>query len=216
MTSALSVLAPIKDSVLAQQYAAQIASATRMRESDVMEALRNLKPPATYDDQPDAQQVAPAPEFAPVAESRLAPAERSRRQFERNLLALCVRNPQVGITCADKIATIQFHAELNGRIANALLDVWADAPGASAAELITRINAQVPSAAAALTEPQYDESIEPQRLADYLCEELAIGDMEDTIAAMKSNMRGQEDEIFEIVSAMQRDLELKRAAHKPL
>ena len=46
MAEALQVLAPIKDSLLAKDYAVQIAGRVRAREEDALEALSRLTPPA--------------------------------------------------------------------------------------------------------------------------------------------------------------------------
>ena len=55
MAEALQVLAPIKDSLLAKDYAVQIAGRVRAREEDALEALSRLTPPARTEEAAAAQ-----------------------------------------------------------------------------------------------------------------------------------------------------------------
>ncbi len=54
LTDALSVLAPIKGSLLAKDYAVQIAARVHMREQDVLDQLASLKPPRRSFEEEDA------------------------------------------------------------------------------------------------------------------------------------------------------------------
>ena len=221
MTQALTVLAPIKDSVLAQQYAIQIASATRMRESDVLGALARLKvSPADRSEEPRTS--AASQDFRTdrgglsSSEAGYSAAERNRRSLERNLLALASRNPEVAVARSDSIAGTQWHDPLNAQIAAALLDVLAESPNATPAAVVAGCASKVPSAGAVLTEPQFDPATPPDDIAAFLCDELAIGDLEETIASMRAQMAGGSDDLFELVSAMQRDLEARKASRRTL
>ena len=74
-----------------------------------------------------------------------------------------------------------------------------------------------------LTSGTVSETSTPERLAAFLVEELAIGDAEDAVGALRAQIadpsRMDPDELemlYEAVAAMQRDLTHRRAAHKPL
>ena len=60
------------------------------------------------------------------------------------------------------------------------------------------------------------------RLADYLCEELALGDLDESIDTMKMQMAQagasaeEKDFIFQTIVALQKDAIARRKAHKPL
>ena len=79
LTDALSVLAPIKDSMLAKDYAVQIASRCRAREEDVLAELAHLKPPrlATEEDAAPASSAAGGPSFATRGGEGGGPGERA-------------------------------------------------------------------------------------------------------------------------------------------
>lgn len=219
MHEALAVLAPIKESVLAQQYAMEIASMTRMREDDVLEALARLKTtPAMREEEPAATVSAATAQVTAARESErsLSAAERNRRSIERNLLALCSRNPEIAIVRADSLAGTQWHDPLNAQIANALLDSLAENPLARPAAVLSDCMRRVPAAGSILTEPQFDDTVAPETMAEFLCEEIVIGDMEDSIASLRAQMSANGEDLFELVSAMQQDLEVRRAKHKPL
>jgi DNA primase len=218
MHDALAVLAPIKDSVLAQQYAMEIASLTRMREGDVLEALGRLKAPQHFHEEASAPTGGSGRRVQAqrASEASLSASERNRRAVERNLLALCVRNPEVAIEHANSLAGTQWHDAMNAQIASSLLDALDENPQAKPASLVAFCVSRVPAAGSVLTEPQFDEGIDPSRMAEFLCEEIAIGDMEDSIASLRAQMTGNDDDLFEVVSAMQKDLEVRRANHRPL
>ncbi|RNM38820.1 hypothetical protein DMP09_17240, partial [Eggerthella sinensis] len=136
-------------SMLARDYAVQIATSVRAREQDVIDQLEHLKAPRA-EGEPDeqAESASAAPAYAPRS---------------------------------------------------------------------------LPRAASVLTSGTVSETSTPERLAAFLVEELAIGDVEDAIGSLRAQIadpsRLDPDELemlYETVAAMQRDLKLRRAAHKPL
>ena len=218
MNDALQVLAPIKGSLLAQQYAMEVASMTRMREEDALEALERVKAPARFDadDQP---RVSVQPQTQP--QTQLSAEEISRRRFERQLLSLVAQNPLEGLTHADALASAQWHDQLHGAVAQALLDALQANPDLSPAALISAVSSRVPSAGSLLTETGADAHARPGTLIDFLCEELAIGDMDEAIAGLRARLRNpasvsaeEYDFLFESVVALQKDVEARRANHK--
>ena len=101
MADALSVLAPIKDSLLAKDYARQIASLARADENDVLGQLANLKPPRIFDAEETAGGHAAHDAPAAPVRRKLPQSEMNRRRFERQLLALCAARTDLALAHAD-------------------------------------------------------------------------------------------------------------------
>lgn len=221
-TDALSVLAPIKNSLLAKDYAVQIAGKVRARESDVLDRLASLTPPRRYDDE---QQGAAAGAPAPAQQPRrvaLSQAEMNRRRFERELLCLCAQRPEIALVHADALAQTQWHEEVHARLSNVLLDILVENPAATPAQIVSAATAKEPLAARVLTALQ-DSDRDDATTANYLVEELAIGDMEDAIAALRAELASagsaepeEREMIFQSIVGMQKTLnEMKRAHRLP-
>ncbi len=228
LTDALSVLAPIKDSVLAKDYARQIASRCRQREEDVLEQLSALKAPRVFeeDQNASARQSATTTSSASSATTALSgrqvsmPAEeRNRRKFERQLLALVAANPTIALMHADALAQTQWHDPLCQTVATSMLNTLADDPTSSAASIVSAA-ALVDSRAANLLTHGFPQSAKPEYLASYLVEELAIGDAEDAVASLRLQLSAPDsldpeeyEMLFETVAAMQRDITARKRAH---
>ena len=215
LADALQVLAPIKDSMLARDYAVQIATSVRAREQDVIDQLEHLKAPKAEGERDDES----APEgferaVAPRRPARNLPrAEINRRRFERQLLTLAARRPDLALLHADALAQTQWHEQAHAAIAQSMLDVLAEDPAASSARLVTEASRALPDAAAVLTSGTVSETAAPEQLAAFLVEELAIGDAEDAVGALRAQIadpsRLDPDELemlYEAVAAMQQDL----------
>ena len=207
--------------MLARDYAVQIATSVRAREQDVIDQLEHLKAPrAEGESDEQAESASAAPAYAPRSLPR---AEVNRRRFERQLLTLAARRPDLALLHADALAQTQWHEQAHAVIAQSMLDTLADDPASSSARLVTEASRALPSAASVLTSGTVSETSTPERLAAFLVEELAIGDVEDAIGSLRAQIadpsRLDPDELemlYETVAAMQRDLKLRRAAHKPL
>ena len=226
LTDALSILAPIKNSLLAKDYAVQIAGRVRAREDDVLTRLSQLKAPRRFDedDAPQSglrgsltsQQVTPK---APAHPS-LSPAEVNRRRFEGELLGLCAQNPLLALAHADSLAQTQWHEDIHSRLAFAMLDALAANPAITPAELVSRISTDIPLASRILTTSR-SASDDEEAMATYLVEELSIGDMEDSISQLRMTLSAndgldaEEREIlFQSIVSMQKTLTDKKRAHK--
>ncbi len=230
LSDALSVLAPIKDSLLAKDYARQIASRCRAREEDVMAQLAALKAPRVADDQ-DQERVAAGRSAgtgahwdagAPaVGQPRraLPPEELNRRKFERQLLAICAARTDLALVHADALAQTSWHDPLCAQAATSMLDTLIADPGASTSAIVSNASLEDDRCARFLTRG-LPEAGDPAELAAYLVEELSIGDAEDALSAYKaeladpSSLASEDYEIlFESVAAMQRDLTRRKQAH---
>ena len=223
-TDALSILAPIKDSLLAKDYAVQIAGRTRTREEDALKLLAGLKASPSIAEPTQAVSVVQDP--LDHAASSLSAQEVSRRRFEREMLIVCAQNPVIALDHADTLAVTHWHDRTHELLATSMLDTLAADSGASAAEIITKATDVVPIAGSILTgsTSKYGTAVEdPAALSAYLSEELSLGDMEESIADMRAQLKMPgllpEDEyemIFQMVVSLQKDLLARRAAHKPL
>lgn len=230
LSDALSVLAPIKNSVLAKDYAVQIASQVRAREQDVLAQLAALKVPqsnAAEDAQSSSAAVAPKPQVSSAAAAssrRLSAAERSRRKCERRLLALVAQHPEFALQYADALAQTQWHDAVCATTSQSLLDSLAADPTASPAALISAASLATPAAASILTAASNQKAADDASMlaatASFLVEELALGDTEDAIAGMKAQLANpaalsadEYDMLFQTVAAMQKELTARRAAH---
>ncbi len=231
LADALSVLAPIKDSLLAKDYARQIAGRVRAREEDALEALARLKPPRQVPDDDAQGEARPVPRGEGVPSGAagdrprrvLAPAEQSRLRFERELLSLAARNPRVGLAHVDALASTQWHDPVHEAVARGILDILAEGGAVEPARIVGDVSRAVPQAAGILTSGEMGETARPEELAAFLSEELAIGDAEEAIAGMRARLadpRGlsqdEYDFIFQSVVGLQKDLTRRKLAHKPL
>ncbi len=221
LVDALSVLAPIKDSMLARDYAVQIASRCRAREEDVLDQLGKLKPPRAADAEgADAAADNEPRRVSQPRRERLPQPEVNRRRFERQLLALIASRPDLGLLHADALAQTQWHEPAHATIAQSMLDTLAEDPAAQPARLVSEVARVLPAATGILTAGAESAVEDEGRLASFLVEELSIGDAEDAVAALKAQLsdpsRLPADEyemLFEAVAAMQQDLTRRRAAH---
>ncbi|NHM16195.1 DNA primase [Eggerthellaceae bacterium zg-887] len=244
MSDALSVLAPIKNSMLARSYAREIAGLTRFREDDVLRCLAALQVPkdgrAAAAEQPHSRpaaaynpDVSPEPVVAgrpPLggAESPLSQGEASRRRMERRLLAVLAQYPQLGLKHSDALAATSWHVGGHRAIAEALLEGLVGNADVTAAELVGHVSRTVAGSVGILTEDavgglEGDPGAAAERLAAFLAEELSIGDAEDALAALKARlanpggMDAEENEtLFQAVVSMQQDLAARKRAHRPL
>ena len=228
LADALTVLAPIKDSLLAKDYAVQIASRCRAREEDAIEQLARLEAPRVYE--PAAQKdPAPSPvDESPTRYADLSTAERNRMRCEREFLSVCAQHPEVALEQAAAMAQVKWHSALYASVAAVLLQVLEENPDATPAQMVTQATAAVPQAARILTSAQSlrDESNPgeriPSRLARFLAEELAIGDQEEAIEQLQGQLNNpsisseEADLYFNMVVSMQAELTSMRQAHKML
>ena len=237
LADALAVLAPIKDSLLAKDYAVQIAGRTRAREQDVLDELARLAPPrpARDDDAAPAGTVgagvARREAGEPSAQAQgagrggarpaLAAAEANRRRLEREFLSLLAQNPPLALAHADALAQTQWHDAACAQAAQEMLSVLSADAAPSSAQLVAKVAQGVPAAAGILTAG--GAGANPADAAAFLAEELGIGDAEEAVAALRAQMADPSalapedyEALFESVVAMQKDIGRRRLAHRPL
>ena len=221
LSDALAVLAPIKTSLLAKDYAVQLASRLQMREADVLDALAKTQAPRVYRDGDERD--AGVPDQVQAAVANLSESEKSRRRFERRLISLLAQNPETALQHADSLAQTQWHGQMNAQLAETMLAILAEKPASSAASLISTMAEKHPRAAGTLTSAAIADGEDLSQAVAFLVEELEIGDMESSLAAMNAQMKQdagmsaeERDIMFQAVVDLQKTLSAKRAAHKPL
>ena len=219
LADALTVLAPIKDSMLAKDYAVQLSGKLHMREQDVLDALARTQRPRSYEQRETVDENAQPFRQAP---GNLPAAERSRRRFERRLISLLAQNPTMALQHADALAQTQWHDDVNGKLANLLLEILEADPTATPAKIVAAASERMPRVAGALTSASFSDGEDRDAAIRFLVEELEIGDMESTLSAMNEQLRSdlsmsaEEREImFAAVVELQKSVALKRADHKP-
>lgn len=228
LSDALSVLAPIKTSLLAKDYAIQIAGKAHAREDDVLQKLSELKAPRRYEDEGAASEPSrtsaysrvPGAQSSNQAAANLPQSELNRLRFERGLLALCAQNPMLALQYADSLAQANWHDEAHRSISDSILATLAAKPEASAAEIVSAASLAEPRATKILTSVvAQDKPVD--EIAQYLVDELAISDVEESIASMRAalsepgSMDADEYEImFQSVVGMQKALNEMKSQHK--
>lgn len=218
LPDALSILAPIKDSVLAKEYAVQIAQQLRIREEDALGQLARMQKPRVYDDEAQADA---APAAVPPA-VQLRGEEANRQALERELLGTFVQHPLDCLAQVDAIAQTKWHFKVNDRIAQAVVGELAQNLNAAPAQLMDAAAKAEPRAASILTSVTVNEAFPPARIIEYLVQELSIGDMEDEAARLKQEMERapkggpEETRLFQELVALQEKLVQAQKARKPL
>lgn len=184
-TEALSILAPIKDSILAKDYAVFIASRVHTREADMLAQLEKLSPPRNWRESGAGEHEVRSSATNPRA-SRLSQGERNRLKIERVFLGLCAQNPLCALRHMDSIARTNWHDPLHKTIAQCMVSVLAENPNATAAEVVFSISEVDARAASILT--GVDAQGEPDIAAalTFYAEELEIGDLNDAMDELRA------------------------------
>ncbi len=230
LMDALDVLAPIKDSIMAKEYAKEIAFMLKLDEDDVVGRLAKLKPPRRYDEEAPAQGAsaanarqtqAPLPQQAPRrGRAAMSVAQESRLKGERSFLGLVAQHPVDALGFADVLSEAKWRDPAHLKTAGVLSDTLMNKLDASPAELIEAATQQVAAAPSILTAAQVPASSTPAAALRFFAEELRIGDAEDELAAMRREVRhddaGGQGEAFQRMVELQERVKAMRNSHKPL
>ena len=223
----IELLAPIKHSLLAQEYATYLADRLQVDPSVVTAKLAAAKVSAPAGEEPTPMPVpsgtGEGDAAAPVADRTLAPRDRERLRIEREFLSLCARHPQIGIAYAAPLASTSWASRRHAAVSEALLGVLAEHPGALPAEIIDAVDAACPGSRSLLTAASLYDDMEPADLACFLTEELSLRDLERTILTLTSQLKNDadlsEDDyglLYASVASMQKELAELRRRHVPL
>lgn len=223
----IELLAPIKHSLLAQEYATYLADRLQVDPSVVTAKLAAAKVSAPAGEEPTPMPVpsgtGEGDAAAPVADRTIAPRDRERLRIEREFLSLCARRPQIGIAYAASLASTSWASRRHAAVSEALLSVLAEHPGALPAEIIDAVDAACPGSRSLLTAASLYDDMEPADLACFLTEELSLRDLERTILTLTSQLKNDadlsEDDyglLYASVASMQKELAELRRRHVPL
>lgn len=232
LMDALDVLAPIKDSIMAKEYAKEIAFMLKLDEDDVVGRLAKLKPPKRYDDdlrdkgsartEPSQRQQGQGSllQGGRTMPAPMSVAEANRLKSEREFLGLVAQHPVDALGFADALASSRWHDEAHLRIAQVLSETLMNKLDASPTELIEAATGAVEGAPAVLTAASVPEGCDAAAAIRFFAEELAIGDMEEDLAGFRREVRHEGDsgetEAFQRMVQMQEQLSAAKKAHKPL
>lgn len=211
---ALAVLAPIKESLLAKDYAVYIASRVHAREQDILLRLSELKAPTLVDYE---QRTTARPVKRPAVRN-LSPAERNRLRTEREFLSLCAHNPAMVPDFMNELGQTEWHEKVHAELSQIMMEIVAAEPAVTVADLIMRAQERCKYAARILTASTVQSEAPAHDTLRFLADELAIGDMESAIALMRSQMEAAQSEeerdlIFQSILVLQAELNSLRSNH---
>lgn len=221
LNDVLSILAPIKDSLLAKEYAVEIASRLHLRENDVLDKLSRLKAPQRTSLSSDTD-----PKRSISDENnqiRLSRAQLNRRNIEREFLSLCARYPHLALEQVETLAQTKWNDLVFCELAESLLAVLSKATETTTADMMDAARSAVKDGPSLLMSGVMTEQASPEKLIVFLAEELSIGDMEETINSLNQqlrdpNQKGQSeyDMLFESIVGLQKELTRLRREHKQI
>ncbi len=188
LVDVLEILAPIKTSILAKDYAVKIAGRLHLREQDVLDQLSRMRSPKRYEE--DERTTSTNDRVRPAKDPsvRLSTSEQNRLRCEREFLSLCAQNPLLAIARAETLENTAWHDRINSDIASAILEVLETNLNAKTTDMIDAAVMKQPSASSVLTSASVPEGSSPTQIMDYLALQLSIGDMEEQIAGLKSSL----------------------------
>ena len=212
---AVQVLAPIKDSILANEYAVYIAGKTHVAEQTVIDQLAALRPQRTYDE------VQPAEAALPQRVSRqISGPERNRLRSEREFLSLLAQNPAMAPEFYSTLMQTNWHENVHEQLANLLVDILSENPTITVSDLIFAAQQKNPYASRVFTSSVVQGTTSAYDSISYLARELSIGDLEQTVEEMTAQLKTSEDlskeerdELFRTIVAIQNDLNALRSHH---
>lgn len=190
-SSALKVLAPIKDSLIAKEYAGIIADQTGMRHEDLITELAKLKKPTNFDD----AYIVDKKTNNEKPKNRNFNFSSKRAQLEKELLCAFTKHP----------------FKLNNLICNDIEYSWSNDtyknlfayikqevqqnPKISAQELVMRIHQKNSQSANMLTSmsKMFDIKDDPEKHAQFLINTLKVEELKEKVQAKKANFSILED-----------------------
>lgn len=215
----LSVLAPIKDSILAKEYAVELAQRLRLREDDVLLQLAQLQKPTQNGNQ-DA--IAPSSATTSNEEVQLSSHDSKRFSLEQELLCAVIQQPLSALTYIDTLADRSWLFADHKRAAHIVLQELTNNLSASPADLVKALAAEDAHLASSMTSSLASYESNTQELFAYLINELTICDLEDKVVSLKSQLAkpstesSEEDRLFKELIQVQEALLSAQKLRKPL
>lgn len=183
---ALSILAPIKDSLLAKDYAIYIASCVHAREQDVLDALAGLSVPQTSSLSEESRGKAPI--AGVTVASHMSTAQISRIKSEREFLSLLATNPAMASDFISVLSQTFWTDALSAELSGILLEAFTQTQANTAMDIYDYCVARFPDAANIVTSSTTQGFQSAYDTLVFLERELRIGDLEQTISSLKADM----------------------------
>lgn len=180
---ALSILAPIKDSLLAKDYAVYIASCVHAREQDVLDTLANLTPSSPTSEEASAQTRSVV---SPL--DTMSAAQVSRIKSEREFLSLLAINPAMASDFSQVLSQTFWTDQLCSELSGVLLEALMCDTTCTAMDVFDYCVQRVPQAANILTASTTQGYQSAHDTLSFLAYELRRGDLEQTINSLKADM----------------------------
>ena len=233
LVDALNILAPIKDSLLAKDYAVYIAGRTRAQEQDVLYQLSKLKVPRTAEDYAQSpgrtqgrthgqgQNQGRGQGQSPAPKRILSASEKNRILSEREFLSLCAQNPAMVPEFLNVLGQTNWHDKAHSMLANVIMDIICSNPSITVADLIAKAQQSCPYAEKVLTSSLTQGYASSYDTLKFLGEELSLGDLEEAVSDMKDSLSQlpkeaveEKNQLFQAIVALQNEINTLRARHR--
>ena len=148
----------------------------------------------------------------------MTPSEKNRLRTEREFLSLCAHNPAMIPDFLNELGQTEWRDKVHRELALALIEVIAQDDTLCAADLIRKVQQQCSYAEKILTSSTLPSSNSAHDLLRFMADELAIGDMESAINAMRvqldsASSQEEKEVIFQSIYVLQSELNQLRARH---
>lgn len=190
LMDAISILAPIKESVLAKDYAMQIATLTGVSENDALAQLASLKAPKNQNhEQPEV--VATAPETP----KQSAPVDSNRIKNERVVVAVACQQPSVAIASGDELLGIKWASGLHKNIIEQALSFISDDLNISSAALIAKLSSAIPNSGSVIAAEMYPSAEQAKVAFDIALTNLSIEDLKARQTELRFQLAGASERL---------------------
>ncbi len=207
LSEAISMLAPIKDSILAKEYAVKVASRLHMSESDVLHELAKAIVPV-FSASNDQENVSKNKNRNSSRNSSLTVADKNRVLLERELLGRLILNPIIFIQNIDGVSLINWRTKSSRAVAESVLAHLMENLDSTSGELLQAARLADEDSIAYITSVHVDDE-DTEKIA-FLIREIRIDDIERRIAKLKTeldkNQEGDNDAKFEELVALQKQV----------
>lgn len=187
-TCAIKILAPIKDSLIAKEYAAMISDLTGMRTEDLIAELTKLKKPSNYDDSLnyDTQQT--------TIKNNIK-MNTKREKFELELLCVFAKHPKDLKSLIFNDITYRWTNNTHKNLFQYIKQSLSENPNIDVQELILKVHQKNPQSANMLTKisNMYDIIDEPIKHAEFLISTLKVEDLKEEIKQKKTKFSNMVD-----------------------
>ena len=220
LVDAISILAPIKDSILAKDYAAQIAALTRVSEIDAQRQLSKLKKPSrNFQKAPKTNEKPNKSEEEKVEKDSKSPADSNilsedinRLNNEAKVVSLSVQNPLFVLESADTLKNIDWQSKLHKMIIDKTLDILSDDLNVSQATLLNKVISQVPNSEKVVTSTMTNDADEARLQFNMAVLNLKISDLREAQNELTFNLskvvdKQTHDEIVSVLNENAKRLE---------